>query len=91
MTVTRPGSEETVRQARTPRLSGHLVWKLPAGKYHVKKKCMVGKTVTVQLHKHHNRDAHVRGEVGQASEGTGGERSSCQGAAVPLHRPYRPI
>ena len=52
VSVTKPGSEETVRQARTPRPSGHLVWKLPAGEYHVKATpCTpVGKTVTVQPH-----------------------------------------
>jgi hypothetical protein len=52
VTVTKPGAEGTVRQARTPRQSGHLVWNLPAGEYHVKATpCTpVGKTVTVKPH-----------------------------------------
>jgi hypothetical protein len=53
VTVTKPGSGGTVvRQARTPSPSGHLVWNLPAGEYHVKAtSCTpVGKTVTVQAH-----------------------------------------
>jgi hypothetical protein len=52
VTITKPGgSEGIVRQARTPRRSGHLVWNLPAGEYHVQATCTpVGKTVTVQAH-----------------------------------------